>query len=127
MGPSGNQIIKFNWVFLFAVFVGASAAQESRSAEIFRCTSWTNSSLLHRGPVTIAIDAETLTWRANTASGTARSIVQGKTYSAYANKAHVFFVFGSLFFELGEVAPPLFVRRVPFVKNSPRISEIECS
>ena len=103
-----------------------SIAQASYGAEILKCTSWTNSSLSHRGPVTVAIDAEVLSWRTDTASSTAKTIRQGGTFAAYVGEAHVYFVFGTLFFGSDIVGPPLTIRRIPFVMNNPRIGEIKC-
>lgn len=111
-------------IVAFALVVGPQA---SYGAEIFRCTAWTNGSLSHRGPVTIALDADALTWRADTASSTAQSIRDGGTFSAYVDDAFVYLVFGTLFFETGMVSGPLTVRRVPFVRENPRIGEIECN
>lgn len=115
------------WVSLLGTLIAISLAQAAYSAEIFKCTSWTKASLSHRGPVTIAIDAEVLTWRTDTASSTAKSIRQGGTFAAYVGDAHVYFVFGSLFFDIDMVGPKLTVRRIPFVRKNPRIGEIECN
>jgi hypothetical protein len=117
---------KTGWMALLGACGAILLAQAVYGAEVFRCSSWTNSSLSHRGLVTVAMDADVLTWRANTTSSTATAIRQGGTFAAYVDDSHIYIVFGALFFDVDLVRAPLTIRRIPFVRNSPRIGEIEC-
>ena len=115
---------------VMAVFALTAGTGASYAVEIFKCTSWPNSSLSHRGDVTIALDKEVFTWRADTASSTAEVVrVQDET-AAYIDDAFIYLVFGSsLFWGLKTAEPPKIpftVRRIPLVRMNAKISEIEC-
>ena len=62
-----NRLLR---VILLGALGTISLAQAGYSAEIFKCTSWTNASLSHRGLVTVATDAEVLRSAANAISMT---------------------------------------------------------
>ena len=106
------------------------SAQASHSAEIFKCSAWTNSSLSHRGEVTVALDINVLTWRADAASSTAEVIRVDNGTAAYFDEAFIYLVFGALFLEFEGIVDahsgPVVIRRIPFVQSNPRVSEIEC-
>ena len=110
--------------FALMVFGALGSAQAAHSAEILDCTAWPNASLRHRGPVTI--DAETLTWRADTAAATAAAIRQDGHFAACPGDAPVYLVFGSVVFDTDLTVSPLTVRRVLFVKDDPPVSKIAC-
>lgn len=109
---------------VFALIVGTNAGY---AVEIFKCTSWPNSSLSHRGDVTIALDKEVFTWRADTASSTAEVVRIQDGTAAYIDDAFFYLVFGnSLFREIETLKTPITVSRVPLVRRNAKISEIEC-
>ncbi len=124
------KIRRQSWIALISVCALTVSAQISYSAEIFKCSTWTNSSLSHRGEVTVALDEKLFTWRADTSSSTAEVIRIGNGTAVYLDKAFIYLVFGALFLEFkGSVSAqsaPIIIRRIPLVQTSPRIGEIEC-
>ena len=110
-----------------AVFALTAGTGVSYAVEIFKCTSWPNSSLSHRGDVTIALDKEVFTWRAETASSTAEVVRIQDGMAAYIDEVFIYLVFGnSLFEEIKNLQIPVLVRRIPLVRRNAKISEIEC-
>lgn len=95
-------------------------------ADMLRCTSWTNASLSHRGVVTVHVDADSLSWIAETASSEAQAVRHDFGTSIYIDDAFVYFVFGAPDGQNNAPAAPLLVRRVPMVQSSPRIGEVTC-
>lgn len=122
-----GRLILHAAIVVFALPLGAKT---SHAVEIFQCTSWPNSSLSHRGEVTIALDEDFFTWRADTASSTADVIRIQDGTAAYIDEAFIYLVFGSSLFwglEMLELPrTPITVRRIPLVKSKAQISEIEC-
>ena len=110
-----------------AVFALTAGTGASHAVEIFKCGYWPNSSLSHRGDVTIALDKEVFTWRADTASSTAEVVRIQDGQAAYIDEVFIYLVFGnSLFEEVETLKIPILVRRIPLVRRNAKISEIEC-
>jgi hypothetical protein len=95
-------------------------------ADMLRCTSWTNSSLSHRGDVTVHVDANSLSWIAESASSEAQAVRHNFGSSIYIDDAFVYLVFGAPDGENNAPAAPLLIRRVPLVQSRPRIGEVTC-
>lgn len=125
-----RKINRLSWIALISGCALSVSAQVSHSAEIFKCSAWTNSSLSHRGEVTVALDVNVFTWRADTSFSTAEVIRIENGTAVYLDEAFIYLVFGASFLEfegiLGAHAFPITVRRIPLVQASPRIGEIEC-
>lgn len=124
---SCSRLLLRTAMVIFAVTFGANT---SHAVEIFQCTSWPNSSLSHRGEVTIAFDEAVFTWRADTASSSAEVIRIQDGTAAYIDEAFIYLVFGSTLFwglEMLELPrTPVTVRRIPLVRSKAQTSEIEC-
>jgi hypothetical protein len=117
-------------VVLAGAFVLTLGASVVRGAEIFRCDEWSNASLSHGGVVHVAIDKTTLAWRTDRASSTAQVVKISDGNAAYVDGAYLYQVFGVSFLEFGrDVMPPetpITIRRIPFVRAKPTISETQC-
>lgn len=112
---------------LMLCLVLAILATVSQSqADMLRCSAWTNASLSHRGDVTVHIDAESLSWIAETASSEAQAVRHSFGSSIYIDDAFVYLVFGTPDGQNNTPAAPLLIRRVPMVRSSPHIGEIQC-
>ena len=124
------NIASLGWVGLVGACTLTASAQVAHPTEILECSSWTNSSLSHRGDVTVALDANFLTWRADTSSSTAEVIRIANGTAAYLDAAFIYLVFGAWFLEfediMGAHSGSITIRRIPLVQTNPRISEIEC-
>ena len=130
MASATRKIGRLSWIASISVYALTVSAQVSHSAEIFRCSAWTNSSLSHRGEVTVALDVNLFTWRADTSSSTAEVIRIDNGTAAYLDEAFIYLVFGASFLKfegiVGTHDAPITIRRIPLVQTSPRIGEIEC-
>jgi hypothetical protein len=96
-------------------------------AEDFACGEWSNSSLQHQGAVSIVLDKDELVWSNGTNSYHAKIIESDTPQLAYSDTASIYMIYGAYsmndkFYNAGYLR----VRRVFFVEEVLKVSEIEC-
>ncbi len=110
-------------VFCFSAMISISWADE------FSCGEWSNSSLQHKGSISISIsiDNDTLTWSNGKNSYEARLIQSDTPQLAYSDAASLYMLFGvfSIYDKLYS-SGYLRIRRIFFIEEVLKVSEIEC-
>lgn len=112
---------------LVAVVLCLSTTISISLADVFSCGEWSNSSLQHKGSVSIIIDKDTLIWSNGKNSYEAKSIESDTPQLAYSDAASIYMIYGvfSIYDKLYS-SGYLRIRRIFFVEEILKVSEIEC-
>jgi hypothetical protein len=124
-----NFIQKFGFFrkLMIAIVLCFSATISIASADSFSCSEWSNSSLQHKGSVSIEIEKDVLIWSNGANSYRAKKIQNGTPQLSYSDMASIYMVFGV--FSMNNKlynSGYLRVRRIFFVEEILKFSEIEC-
>jgi hypothetical protein len=96
-------------------------------ADGFSCGDWSNSSLQHKGAISISIDKDMLTWSNGKRSYEATLIKSDTPQLAYSDAASIYMIFG-VFSTHDKLynSGYLRVRRIFFIEEVLKFSELEC-
>ena len=96
-------------------------------ADDFSCGEWSKASLQHKGPISITINNDKLEWSNGKNTYEANIISNNTPQLAYADTASIYMIYG-VYTMKGRLynSGYLRVRRVFFVEEMLKVSEIEC-
>lgn len=96
-------------------------------ADSFSCNEWSNSSLQHQGAVSIEISKDMLVWTNGINSYQANAIQSDTPQLAYSDRASIYMIYGV--FSMSDKlynSGYLRIRRIFFIEEVLKVSEIEC-
>ena len=112
---------------LITAFLYLIASNSVAFADSFSCGEWSNSSLQHKGTVSIEMDKSTLIWSNGVNSYRANAIQNETPQLAYSDRASIYMIYGvfSVNDQLYNTGY-LRIRRIFYVEEVLKVSQIEC-
>lgn len=97
-------------------------------AKTYSCGEWSEASLLHRGDITVELEANTLTWNNGRQVYSADLVNSAVGHNVYADDASIYMVYGLPPLVEGEVfnGNRLTIRRIFFSSMALQVSELMC-